>query len=132
LPWEGEVKHRQNKGRILLPEQTFVTNAAEIITVENNVQLLREIKNKMKTDLEIQDILRKLKTGEWQDNKIALGLCKEKDGLLMYEGLIWVPQDDELCLCLLDNHHDALIAGYPGRAWTLELLARKYYWPQQW
>jgi hypothetical protein len=62
-PWEGEVKHRQNKGRILLPEQTFVANAAEIIMVENDVELLREIKNKMKTDLEIQDILRKLKMG---------------------------------------------------------------------
>jgi hypothetical protein len=63
-PWEGEVKHRQNKGRILLPEQTFVANAAEIITVENDEELLREIKNKMKTDLEIQDILKKLKKGE--------------------------------------------------------------------
>jgi hypothetical protein len=128
-PWEGEVKHRQNKGRILLPEQTFVANAAEIITVENDAELLREIKNKMKTDLEIQDILRKLKTGERQDNKIVLGLCEEKDGVLTYEGLIWVPQDDELRLRLLRDHHDALIAGYPGRARTLELLARKYYWP---
>jgi hypothetical protein len=63
----------------------------EIITVENDVELLREIKNKMKTDLEIQDILRKLKTGKWQDNKIVLGLCEEKHGLLTYEGLIWVP-----------------------------------------
>jgi hypothetical protein len=63
-PWEGEVKHSQNKGRMLLPEQTFVTNAAEIITVENDAELLREIKNKMKTDLEIQDILRKLKKRE--------------------------------------------------------------------
>jgi hypothetical protein len=63
-PWEGEVKHRQNKARILLPEQTFVANTAEIITVENDAELLREIKNKMKTDLEIQDILKKLKKGE--------------------------------------------------------------------
>jgi hypothetical protein len=32
--------------------------------VENDEELLREIKNKMKTDLEIQDILKKLKKGE--------------------------------------------------------------------
>jgi hypothetical protein len=32
--------------------------------VENDTELFREIKNKMKTDLEIQDILRKLKMGE--------------------------------------------------------------------
>jgi redox-regulated HSP33 family molecular chaperone len=32
--------------------------------VEKNAELLREIKNKMKTDLEIQDILKRLKKGE--------------------------------------------------------------------
>jgi hypothetical protein len=57
----------------------------------------------------------------------VLGLCKEKDGLLTYEGLIWVPQDDELCLRLLHDHHDALIAGHLGQARTLELISRQYY-----
>jgi hypothetical protein len=32
--------------------------------VENDTELLREIKNKMKTDLEIQNILKKLKKGK--------------------------------------------------------------------
>jgi hypothetical protein len=49
----------------------------------------------------------------------------------MYEGLIWVPQDDELCLRLLHDHHDALLARHPGRAQTLELISRNYYWPHQ-
>jgi hypothetical protein len=57
-----------------------------------------------------------------------LGLCEEKDGLLIYEGLIWVPQDNKLCLHLLHNHHDALIARHPGWASILELISRKYYW----
>jgi hypothetical protein len=42
----------------------LVTNVAEIIIVENDAELLREIKNKIKTDLEIQDILKKLKKGK--------------------------------------------------------------------
>jgi hypothetical protein len=58
-------------------------------------------------------------------------LCEEKNSLLTYEGLIWIPQDDELRLQILHNHHDALIAGHPGRARTLELISRKYYWPHQ-
>jgi hypothetical protein len=53
--------------------------------VQNDAELLREIKNKMKTDLEIQDILKKLKKGKQQDNKIMLGLYEEKDGLLTYK-----------------------------------------------
>jgi hypothetical protein len=30
------------------------------------------------------------------DNEVALGLCEEKEGILIYEGLIWVPQHDKL------------------------------------
>jgi hypothetical protein len=42
-----------------------------------------------------------------------------------------VPQDDELRLHLLHDHHDALVARYLGRARMLELLSRKYNWPHQ-
>jgi hypothetical protein len=58
-------------------------------------------------------------------------LCEEKNGLLTYEGLIWIPQDDELHLQIRHDHHDALVASHPGRAQTLELISRKYYWPHQ-
>jgi hypothetical protein len=47
------------------------------------------------------------------DNWVALGLCEEKEGILTYEGLIWVPQNNKLRLCLLHDHHDTLVAGYP-------------------
>jgi hypothetical protein len=79
----------------------------------------------------MQETIKKLRAGERMDNWVALGLCEEKEGILTYEGLIWVPQNDKLRLRLLYDHHDALVAGHPGRARTLELLARKYYWPQQ-
>jgi hypothetical protein len=59
-------------------------------------------------------------------------LCEEREGLLTYEGLIWIPDNDPLQLRLLHDHHNALVAGHPGWAKTLELLGRNYYWPQQW
>jgi hypothetical protein len=102
-----------------------------MIMMGNDTALLGEIKSKMKTDEEIQDILKKLRKGEWQDNKTALGLCKEQNELLTYDRLIWVPQDDNLHLHLLHDYHDVLVAGHPGGARTLELLSRKYYWPHQ-
>jgi hypothetical protein len=79
----------------------------------------------------MQETIKKLRAGERMDNQVALGLCEEKEGILIYEGLIWVPQNDKLRLHLLHDHQNALIAGHPGRARILELLARKYYWPQQ-
>jgi len=49
----------------------------------------------------------------------------------MYDGLIWIPDDDTLRLRILRDHHDAQAAGHPGRARTLELVSRSFYWPGQ-
>jgi hypothetical protein len=63
-PWEGEAKYRQNKDRILLPEQNFVINTTDMIRMKEDGELIKTIKSKMTTDLEIQDILKKLRTGK--------------------------------------------------------------------
>jgi predicted RNA-binding protein (virulence factor B family) len=79
----------------------------------------------------MQEVILKLGKGERRGNRVALGLCEERDRLLTYEGLIWIQNNDQLRLKLLYDHHDALVAGHPGWAKTLELLSRNYYWPQQ-
>jgi hypothetical protein len=63
-PWEGEAKHRQNKGRILLPEQNFRIYSTDLIHLHSDDDLLQNIKTKMAGDKEIQDILGKLRKGE--------------------------------------------------------------------
>lgn len=73
----------------------------------------------------------KLWSSECRDNRVALGLCEERDALLTYDRLIWIPNNDQLWLKLLYDHHDALVAWHPGPAKTLELLSQNYYWPQQ-
>jgi hypothetical protein len=108
-----------------------VINTTDMIRIKEDGELMKTIKSKMTTDSEIQDILKKLSNGERQDNKVALGLYKEKNGLLTYKGLIWIPQDDELRLHILHDHHNTLVAGHPGQAQILELISRKYYWPHQ-
>jgi hypothetical protein len=130
-PWEGEMKHRQNRGRILLPSQTFWISSAEVMELQVDRELLEEIRGKTAEDPEVQAVILKLQKGERRDSRVALGLCEERDGLLMYGGLIWIPNNDQLRLRLLYDHHDALVAGHPGWAKTLELLSRNYYWPQQ-
>jgi len=133
-PWEGDMKHRQNHGRILLPKEAFKAlqaNTTETINLEIDKELLNEIRTLSTADKEIQDIQRKKASGTTPDGKIALGLCEENSGLLMYDGLIWVPDNDTLRLRILRDHHDAQAAGHPGRARTLELVSRNFYWPGQ-
>ncbi|KAH0604570.1 uncharacterized protein H6S33_006947 [Morchella sextelata] len=61
---------------------------------------------------------------------LPIGECAIKDGLLYYQGLLYIPDDAAIKLEILRTNHDAPSAGHPGRARTLELLSLNYYWPQ--
>jgi hypothetical protein len=51
------------------------------------------------------------------------------DGLLLYNNLIYIPEDEALRLEILRMHHDDAMAGHYGAAKMLELLSRNYYFP---
>ena len=74
-------------------------------------------------------ILGLLRDGTRQCKEISLADCKEMNGRLFYRDCIFVPDHTPLQLQLLQDHHDPPTMGHPGRVKTLELLARKYYWP---
>jgi len=119
-PWEGDMKHRQNHGQVLLPEENFETlqvlqvNTTETMKLQIDKELLSEIREQSAKDKEVREILGKKVSGNMRDGKIALGLCEEKEGVLIYDGLIWIPDNDELRLRILRNHHDAQAVGHPG------------------
>jgi hypothetical protein len=61
-----------------------------------------------------------VKSAEWS----------ESDGLLMFRGKIYVPNDEDLQHRIIEQHHDTHIAGHAGRFKTLELIACNYWWLQ--
>jgi hypothetical protein len=63
-PGEGEMKQEQNRGHILLPAQTFQVNAAEVMGLQVDKELLKEIKLKTAMDPLMQEIITKLRNGE--------------------------------------------------------------------
>jgi hypothetical protein len=54
----------------------------------------------------------------------------ESDGLLMFCRKIYVPRDQDLHHCIVEQHHDSCITGHAGCWKTLELVAHNYWWPQ--
>jgi len=52
------------------------------------------------------------------------------DGLLRFQGKIYMPRSPDLCRQIVALCHDTQIAGHPGRWKTLELVSRNYWWPQ--
>ncbi|KAG8871981.1 hypothetical protein FRB97_008124 [Tulasnella sp. 331] len=51
------------------------------------------------------------------------------DEVLMNKGKIYVPQNYGVRKDIVESRHDAITAGHPGRAKTLELVSRTYWWP---
>jgi len=52
------------------------------------------------------------------------------DGLLQFQGKIYVSQSPDLRRQIVALCHDTHIAGHPGHWKTLELVSRNYWWPQ--
>ena len=69
------------------------------------------------------------------DEKVAKALkkgdtdYKEVNGVIMYKGLIYVPQDKLLQERVIAMNHDTILAGHPGWHKTLEHITRDYWWP---
>jgi len=99
------------------------------------------------TDVE-QKILSDIRKGNWnrdQEEPIAKAVqelrCSTNgtvhslewsniDGLLRFQGKIYVPQSPDLCRQIVTLCHDTHIAGHPGCWKTLELVSWNYWWPQ--
>jgi transposase InsO family protein len=54
----------------------------------------------------------------------------DAEGLLLHNGLVYIPAIDALKLGILKDCHDARTAGHLGQKKTLELVSREYYWPR--
>jgi hypothetical protein len=94
--------------------------------------ILQEVQHSLKNSVQEESIakaareLRKdkgrgtVKSAEWS----------ESEGLLMFRGKIYVPNDRDLRHCIIEQHHDTRITGHAGHFKTFELVSHNYWWPQ--
>jgi transposase InsO family protein len=59
--------------------------------------------------------------------EVILGIL---EGLLYRKGLLWVPDDKDLILKILESEHDTKVAGHMGQDKTIELIRRNFWWPR--
>lgn len=52
-------------------------------------------------------------------------------GLIRWRGRLYVPDTGELRLRIMEENHNAPMAGHPGQTGTWELVRRHFYWPGQ-
>jgi len=87
-----------------------------------------EIQRASNNDGEIQDVKRNLEEGRKEMKGVVLGLCQWGDGLLWYQGKIWIPNDEGIRTALMAKHHEHPQAEHGGTAKTTSLISRRYYW----
>ena len=75
------------------------------------------------------EIFQALRTGAQRNRTLSLVDCRSVNDKLFYQDRLYVPDNEELRLRIIQGSHDTPAAGHPGRERTFELLARKYFWP---
>lgn len=75
------------------------------------------------------EVLTLLCTGARRCRTLSFAECSEQEGRLLYRGKLYILASDELRLHILQQAHDVPAAGHPGRAKTLELAGRTFFWP---
>ena len=62
--------------------------------------------------------------------KVSISKCSlSNEGKLEFRGRRWVPTSEPLRTKLIQETHDSMIGGHPGREVTAALMMRQFFWP---
>ena len=90
---------------------------------------------KMKTTVEEDNILKKIKRNTIREKEVVQALKKEnrltweEDRVVYIEERVYVPNNKKIWEEILKENHDSVDIGHPGQHRILELLKRTYWWP---
>ena len=63
-------------------------------------------------------------------DELLRGYSISADGLVLKDGLVYIPHNQELKLQILQTCHDSKTGGHLGQRNTMERVSRNYYWPK--
>jgi hypothetical protein len=117
---------------LLAPELFRIHTLAGIRLEGDECNILQEVWHSLKDNVQEESVAKAARE-LWKDKD--RGTVKstewlESDGLLMFCGKIYVPNDKYLRRHIVEQHHDTCIAGHAGHFNTLELVSCNYWWPQ--
>ena len=117
---------KDNENQVIIKDN-WICNMCEVVIKGPEVDILEKIKKARSKDEDILRIVeemkkvgvRELRGNEW----------KIEEELVLKEGKVYVPKNEELRVEIIWLHHDVLVAGHGGRWKTVELVTRNYWWP---
>jgi hypothetical protein len=128
----GSGQNNNDNMTLLLPELCCVHALSAISLVGPECDILRDIRCSLrdnKQDKPISKATCKLRRDRGQGT-VRSAEWLESEGLMMFRGKVYVPEDREFRRRIVKQHHDTHIMGHPGRVKMLELVPCNYWWPQ--
>jgi transposase InsO family protein len=116
---------------LLKPGQLQLAAARTVAAAES--PLLSDIRAAQPLDPALHSLIPMLRDPEIPrdaDARRRLNGLSLSDGLVLFNGLIYVPDRDAIKLQILRQCHDDPTAGHFGQAKTHERVMRHYYWPR--
>jgi hypothetical protein len=114
---------------MLLAPELFRIHALAGTRLEGEERnILHEVQRSLKDGVQ-EEAVAKAARELWKDkgrDTVKSAEWSESDGLLMFHGKIYVPNDRDLRCHIIEQHHDTRIARHAGCFKTLELVARNY------
>ena len=123
--WKLEVD-KDNENQILIKDN-WIRSMYEVVVEGPEVDLVEKIKRVRSKDedvIRVVEEMKKVGVKELRENE-----WKIEGDLVLKEGKVYVPKDEELRAEVIQLHHDVLAAGYGGRWKMVELVMRNYWWP---
>ena len=115
---------KDNENVTLLKPELFISRIhfslnTHTVDTPEDIILTKIKQRKANKDKYVQVALEK-KEKDWEETD---------DGVVTWQGRIYVPKDRDLRGQVIQAHHDTVLAGHPGRYKTQELITRNYWWP---
>ena len=120
-----------NAGRVLLTPEMFYAKAMQrgMLQVHGDQDLLQRIRDSDSYDEDLVDAIEAARVHGPNPLKKDLADWDVEDGLILFQGKVYVPKDNAIRRDIVKIYHDSLPAGHPGRWKTYELVSRNYWWP---
>jgi len=116
---------RDNEDQVLIKDN-WIRSLGEVVIEGPEVEIVEKIKKARSKDEDVVRVVEEMKKAgvkELRGNE-----WKIEGDLVLKEGKIYVPKDEELRVEIIRLHHDVPAAGHGGRWKTVELVTRNYWW----
>jgi hypothetical protein len=126
--YDFDIKHmkgKENKVADALSRRVHELHATTISMYQSDLK--DRIIEAAKSDLQYKELMAKLQQGNLQQKIEEYKL--DNDEILMYRGIIYVPNSQELKNMILGEMHNVPYAGHPGYQKTIAAVKSQYYWP---